>query len=257
MIPAPDLADLEVLVLGSGAPVTVVAHGLGGSTAETRPLVGGVQGTRVLYAARGHGRSPLRDGPVTYDLLGRELGHVADTYAATRAFGVSLGAGSILALLAEQPDRFARAVLFLPGALDRPRTDEAAGRVLRLADALEAGDRGRVAALVAAELPADLPGTAPYVRARTAFLLASPQLPQVLRAVPRGVPVADRTRLAGVTAEVLVLACEGDPLHPAQVARELVGVLPRARLVVFDRPGVVWRERRRLRELVTGFLDGR
>jgi len=27
--------------------------------------------------------------------------------------------------------------------------------------------------------------------------------------------------------------------------------------VVFDRPGVVWRERRRLRELVTGFLDGR
>ena len=49
---------------------------------------------------------------------------------------------------------------------------------------------------------------------------------------------------------MLLLAQEGDPLHPAQVARELAAVLPRARLVVFDRPGVVFRERERLRALV-------
>lgn len=68
-------------------------------------------------------------------------------------------------------------------------------------------------------------------------------------------PVADRSALGAVSADVLVLAQEDDDLHPAQVARELVGVLPRARLVVFDRPGVVFRERPRLRALVSAFLN--
>jgi hypothetical protein len=44
-------------------------------------------------------------------------------------------------------------------------------------------------------------------------------------------------------------------LHPAQVARDLVAVLPKARLVVFDEPGVVLRDRRRLRGLITDFLN--
>ncbi|MCW2501004.1 MAG: hypothetical protein JWN87_2680, partial [Frankiales bacterium] len=35
---------LTTLVTGSGAPVTVVAHGLGASLAETRPLLSGVAG---------------------------------------------------------------------------------------------------------------------------------------------------------------------------------------------------------------------
>jgi hypothetical protein len=33
-----------------------------------------------------------------------------------------------------------------------------------------------------------------------------------------------------------------------------VGVLPRARLVVFDQPGVVFRDRARLRGLISGLL---
>jgi hypothetical protein len=35
----------------------------------------------------------------------------------------------------------------------------------------------------------------------------------------------------------------------------LAAVLPKARLVVFDQPGVVLRERRRLRALITDFLN--
>lgn len=42
---------------GSGRPVTLFAHGLGASIAETRPLAAGVHGTRVFGHARGHGRS--------------------------------------------------------------------------------------------------------------------------------------------------------------------------------------------------------
>ena len=58
-----------------------------------------------------------------------------------------------------------------------------------------------------------------------------------------------------MTAQVLVLAQEDDALHPAQVARDLSALLPRARLVVFDRPGMLLRERTRLRELVPAALS--
>ena len=67
----------------------VAAHGLGASIAETRPLLSGVAGTRVFYAARGHGGSPLPDGPFDYDGLGRDLEQVADASGAARALGVA------------------------------------------------------------------------------------------------------------------------------------------------------------------------
>lgn len=249
---------LAQLVTGSGAPVTVAAHGLGASLAETRPLLGGVTGTRVLYAARGHGDSPLPAGPFDYDVLGEDLEQVADAHAATRALGVSMGAGALLSLLARRPDRFERVVLFLPAAIDRPRTDQAVRRVAALAAALDAGQADVVERLVLEELPEDLraqPAVAAYARTRTSYLLSCPGVAVALRALPGVTPVGDRSRLAAVSAQVLLLAQEGDPLHPAQVARDLSAVLPKARLVVFAQPGVVFRERTRLRAEVTGFLN--
>ncbi len=237
------------LVTGSGPPVTLVAHGLGASPAETRPLTGGVPGTKVFPSARGHGDVPLGADPYDYDSLGRDLEQVADECGATQALGVSMGAGALLSLLSRRPDRFARVVLLLPAALDRPRADEAA---------LEAGDARAVAAAVAAELPTDLhrlPGIPQYLDARAAYLLRSPGVAAAVRALPAATPVADRSVLAAVDADVLLVAQEGDPLHPAQVARDLAAVLPRARLVVFDRPGAVLRERARLRGLVVEALS--
>ena len=103
--------------------------------------------------------------------------------------------------------------------------------------------------LVREELPPELQQT-PYVAVRTAFLLASPGIAVAVRSLPGRTPVADRSALGGVTAQVLLLAQEEDPLHPAQVARDLAAVLPNAQLVVFDRPGVLFRERARLRALL-------
>ena len=240
------------LVTGAGDPVTVAAHGLGASVAETRPLLSGVHGRRVFYAARGHaGELPE---PFGYADLAADLLAVADEHGATRALGVSMGAGALLALLAQRPDRFERVVLFLPGAIDRPRTDDAVRRLAALAEALEAGDVAVVERLVRAELPADQQQT-PYVVARTAFLLASPGIAVGVRSLPGHPPVTDRAVLGAVTAQVLLLAQEQDPLHPAQLARDLAAVLPNAQLVVFDRPGVMFRERPRLRSLITGFLN--
>lgn len=244
------------LVTGTGDPVTVVAHGLGASLPETRPLLSGVTGRRVLYAARGH----HGDVPEPFDWtdLGRDLLSVADAYDATRALGVSMGAGALLSVLAAHPDRFERVVLFLPGALDRSRHDDAVRRLAALAEALERGDRTAVEDHVRAELPPDLralPAATSYVSNRVAFLLGSPGIAVAVRSLPAATPVADRSVLGAVSAQVLVLGQEADPLHPAQVARDLAAVLPKARLVVFDQPGVVFRERARLRALVSDFLN--
>ena len=251
------MSRLEQLVAGTGTPVTVAAHGLGASVAETRPLLSGVPGTRVFYSARGHGASPLPDGPLDYDVLGRDLEQVADEHGATRALGVSMGAGALLSLLARRPDRFERVVLFLPAAIDRPRTDEAVRRVSSLAAALDSGDPAQVEAYVLEEIPEDLRDlrvVRAYARTRAAYLTSSAGVTAALRSLPSVTPVEDRSRLAAVTAQVLLLAQEHDPLHPAQVARELAGVLPQARLVVFERPGVLFRERARLRAEITRLL---
>jgi 3-oxoadipate enol-lactonase len=248
---------VTTLVTGSGAPVAVVAHGLGASLAETRPLLSGVPGSRVFYQARGHGpAAPPRDPG--YGELAADLAAVADEHGATQALGVSMGAATLLRLLAGTPDRFAKVVLLLPAALDAARHDDAVRRVAALTGALAAGDRAAVVAAVRRELPSDLAGPAveAYVAARADFLVASPGLPALLAALPEDRPVPDRTALAAVSADVLVLAQEGDPLHPADVGRQLAAVLPRARLVVFEHPGVVFRERARLRELISSHLAG-
>lgn len=241
---------MGLTLTGSGTPVTVAAHGLGASVAETRPLLSGVPGTKVFYEARGHGGAPPPQDP-GYGELAADLQAVLDAHGATQALGVSMGAATVLRLLSQDPTRLERAVLFLPAALDRPRTDEAVRR-----SAGRAGtDPEAVEAAVRAELPTDLEGPAvtAYVRARTDFLLQC-DLEALVAALPGDVPVHDRTALAAVTADVLVLGQEGDPLHPAQVAREVAAALPRARLVVFDAPGVLFRERARLRELVSAHL---
>jgi pimeloyl-ACP methyl ester carboxylesterase len=72
-------------VVGEGSPVTVFAHGLGGSSAETRPLASRTGGTRVLLDFRGHGTSdPLVDG-WDYDLLAEDLLAVADATGPSQA----------------------------------------------------------------------------------------------------------------------------------------------------------------------------
>jgi pimeloyl-ACP methyl ester carboxylesterase len=205
-----------------------------------------VPGTKVFYEARGHGSAPLPE-QVGYDELADDLDRIATETGATQALGVSLGAHTVLRLLCRVPDRFAKAVLFLPAALDEPPV-----RREGLADALAAGDRERVLAWVRAELPADR-DTSAYAAARTSYLLSSPGLRTLLDGLTEP-PVPDLALLGTVSTDVLVLAQEGDPVHPAAVARELAAALPRASLVVFDRPGVLWTARARLRSLVLGHL---
>ncbi|HSK25288.1 MAG TPA: alpha/beta hydrolase [Jiangellales bacterium] len=248
----------EVLLTGSGSPVTVMGHGLAGSIGETRPFGSGVRGTRAFLHFRGHGATPSPVGePWSYEGLAAQLRAVADHVGASRALGVSMGAGALLALLARTPDRFGRVVLVLPGALDGPRGAGARDRFAAMAGHVEAGDVTGLAVLLRDELPAVVrgrPDAGVWTRRQAERLVGTP-VGEALRAVPDLYPVADRTVLASVHVPVLVVAQEGDRTHPASVARELGAVLPRVSVRVLPAGGVLWSHRREVRALVSGFLN--
>ena len=240
--------------LGAGAPVTVFAHGLGGSTAETRPLATRVTGTRVLLDFRGHGASGALPGGWDYDLLADDLLAVADEVGATRAVGLSLGAGALLRALSRDPERFERIVLVLPAAIDATRADGATQRLQQLGHAIDGDDPDAVAALLLGELPEEVQarrGVASLVRRRALTLVERPA------PFPRldDRPLRDRSMLARVSAPALVLAQQADPLHRLDVAEELAAALPASHLHVLPEAGVFWTAPREAQRVLADHLE--
>lgn len=257
LVTTPHGVRIEQLVTGVGDPVTVFAHGLGGSIAITRPLGSAVVGRRVFFQFRGHGRSDAPAGRWSYADLARDLRAVADLNTATRAVGVSLGAGALCRLLADSPERFDRVVFFLPAVLDEPRPLSVRARVRRLLEAISSGDAAALAAELAHELPPAERGTPAgqaYLRQRIDQLLRDGLAP-ALASLPDQVVVADRSALSAVRSPALIIACAEDELHPVEVAEQLAAVLPKATLHVYDRPGVLWTHRADLRQRISTFLN--
>jgi pimeloyl-ACP methyl ester carboxylesterase len=249
---------IEVLRTGTGRPVTVFAHGLGSSIAQTRPFGTGVAGTRVYLHFRGHGRTATPDPQTaswTYADLAAELRTAADATEATRALGVSLGSHALLSLLASTPDRFERVVFVLPAALDDRSPSEHGPE---MADLVERRDVEALARMLVAWQPTAvqaLPAVRVWAR-RRADEIAGTTLATALRELPEQVPLtAGLSPLSAVRVPALVVAQRGDPLHPVAVAERLAGALPDARLEVLEPGGVLWRDRSRLRDVVAGFLD--
>jgi pimeloyl-ACP methyl ester carboxylesterase len=253
--PLGQVGEVSFTVLGEGAPVTVFAHGLGGSRAETRPLAARVTGTRVLLDLRGHGDSgPLPDG-WDYDLLADDLSAVADATGATRAVGLSVGSGALLRLLSRRPDRFERLAMVMPAALDDGRDDGATVAIRRLGTAIDRQDADAVAALLLAELP-------PEVRARrgVALLMARRATQLVRRPAPRprsaDRPVHDRAVLRRVSAPALVIGQADDPLHALTLAAELAAALGDAELLALPAGGVFWTAAARTADALALHLSG-
>jgi pimeloyl-ACP methyl ester carboxylesterase len=250
LLPTPAGA-VEYVVTGAGIPVTVFAHGLGGSVAETRPLASAVPGTRVFLQFRSHGRSFRPMSAPAYADLADDLAAVADQVGATRALGVSMGAAALLHLVSRQPQRFDRLVFFLPAVIDQVRSATVRQSLRELAQRIETGD---VQQFVREEIPEPVResrAAREYVQIRARALAG---LAPLVRATETAVAVSDRSALSAVTAPTLVIGAVGDPLHDVQVARDLAELLPDARLEIFDAPGPVWTWRAELRQLISGFL---
>ncbi len=247
---------IEYLSTGTGQPCTVFAHGLGGTIDTTRPFGSGVAGRRVFIHLRGYGASDAGQSPWSYQAIGQDVRAVADHVRATRALGVSMGAGALCALLEETPTRFERVVFMLPAVLDRPRTDGSLDRLIQLRDLSEAGDLPGIEAYLLAEQPAqyqDTPAVRSWVTGHAKALAGVGSL-HALRALPHVVPIAERAALRQVTAEVLVVGQEADVAHPAPLARELATLFTRSHLVVLPAGGALWGHRARVRALLSDFL---
>lgn len=249
-------ADLSWTVLGAGAPVTVFAHGLGGSSIETRPLAAKVPGTRVLLDFRGHGGSPdLVDG-WCYAELAEDLLAVADAVGATRAVGLSLGAGALLRLLSQIPDRFERVAFVMPAALDRVSDGPGQSRLDRLGTAIDAAEVDAVLAILLEEVP-------PALRERSAVvrLLTRRAKALCLRPAPwprwrEDAPLAELADLGALRVPSLVVGQAGDRLHELQVARTLAGLLPCAQLLALGESGVFWNDAARMQLALAAHLTG-
>jgi len=261
MIEGPD-CGLWVETLGSGEPVTLFAHGVTSSVAELRPLAARAPGTRVLFDFRGHGHSESPPESAGYDhaSMRRDLEHVADRYEAHQAFGISMGAGAILSLLEEKPDRFERLAFFIPASIDAPNEGSPAA-FPALAHMLETYTLEEVVArTIDAPAQAPLFERRPYWRAlwRDRILrMNRVGIPRALRAYVSGTyPMKDATALKRVLAPALILGHEDDPIHDASVARRLADLLPNAMLKLWPEPLAMYDDLDSFASLIGAFLGG-
>jgi 3-oxoadipate enol-lactonase len=252
--PVSTIGGVNVVVLGDGGPVTLFAHGLGGSIAETRPLATRVEGTRVLFDFPGHGDSAELPGGWDYDLLADSLLAVADAFGATQAVGLSLGAGALLRALSRDPARFAKLAFVLPAAIDGTRRDRATDRLNVLGDAIRSSDPDAAAEFLLGELPASVRerrGIEILVRRRAAQLVVKP--------APEPAyddrPLHDRSLFVALDVPALVIGQEDDALHPLDLALELHGLLSNADLAVYPQAGVFWTAAREAQEALARHLS--
>lgn len=97
-----------------GAPVVILVHAIGTSLAMWQPQAEALsRDFRVVrYDQRGHGASPVPEGPYEIADLGRDLLLLMDRLRVERAAlcGLSLGAMTVLWVAAHAPDRVERLV---------------------------------------------------------------------------------------------------------------------------------------------------
>lgn len=228
-------ATLHVEVDGEGSPVTLLAHGLTNSCRELAMLTPMVPGTKVRFCFRGHGHSSSPERGYRFSDFARDVDAVAAAYGAENACGTSLGAGAITHLVARTPDRFAKLVLLLPAGLDRPfRYRE---RMLRTAHLID-GKSVQEAVRAILEDPDRVANydQFPFLREfdrQNLENLNTVGVPRAIRGIIEDWPLSDREDLRKVSAPTLIIAREGDPIHPAEVGRILADVMPNAELLIF------------------------
>jgi 3-oxoadipate enol-lactonase len=240
---------------GCGAPVTLVAPGLGATEGEARLPASGLPGARVVVTFGSHGEAD--DAPADYwdyGVLAGELREVADKVGARQAIGVSMGAGALVRLASEDPGRFDRLVLVQPAALDGRRSPEAVRAMRRLSDAVATGDRAALVRQLRSGLPSCCGDLGDYLDRRVTALL---RLGDALRVLPDRTPLACAESLAPVSARVLVISGVGDPLHAETVAAATSAGFKDSELHVLASPYPLLTHRPQVRALIGAFLSRR
>jgi pimeloyl-ACP methyl ester carboxylesterase len=79
-------------------------------------------------------------------------------------------------------------------------------------------------------------------------------VPRAIRETVEEEVLHDPSPLERVSAPVLIIAQEGDPLHTSEVARDLADAFPNSQLIIYPTPGDLLRDIPALVQRVAGFL---
>ena len=225
--------NLRYRVEGEG-PLAIFGHGLMGSIEQVEEnlsvldqLLARVR--LLVYDARGHGRSegPADADGYTWETLGRDMGELVRHQGEERALlgGASMGAATALWVALEQPERVRALVLVMPPPLGEPGLrGPAEKQALQVLDMLSAAVQN-FGLEKTVELARNFPGfaaTPEEGEERSRWMLK--QNPLTLAYAIRGLlqsPFHEADAYRRIRIPTLVMAHEGDGLHPARAARLL------------------------------------
>ena len=248
--------ELAVEDTGSGTPV-VWGHGLTSSMSAEAAMGMGVADLPedryrlIRYDARGHGGSGATADPAdyAYPSLAADQLALADALGLEEfvSGGMSMGTGTALHVAVAAPDRVQALVLGIPptaweGRRARGATYQDRGRVIR-----DEGMAAFVEGAMAEPLAPIFEPFADLVRAGIRDRYEDYD-PEVLAPLLTGVGGSDlpaEDAIASLRMPVLVLAWQGDPVHPEATAERLAELLPQAELVSAAslREVVTWKDR--------------
>jgi pimeloyl-ACP methyl ester carboxylesterase len=242
---------LHYVCRGPRSPVSpdliIFQHGIGGDVRQPsrflmpeRTLVR-QEDLSVIHADfRGHGESELGSAEsLTIKNLASDLGTLLDHLEIPSAIlgGISMGAAAALRLAVHHPERCRALVLCRPAWLDGPMSAEARAALSLVAELLTADD-WQLSALPALEqseilrsIEAACPDAAKSLRGQIQSVLTRPAGREYAVARLRHLPFSNGLEniardLAAVRCPSLILAAEGDPIHPFEYARQLAQFLP-------------------------------
>jgi 3-oxoadipate enol-lactonase len=186
----------------------------------------------IRYDTRGHGDSPVPDGPYSIDDLADDVVALLDRLDVARAhvIGLSLGGMTAMRLAARNPDRVDRIALLCTAASLPP----ASAWSDRAATVRAEGSVAVAAAVVQRWFTPEYLAANPAVRiAHEAMVAATPA--EGYAGCCEAIAKLDLHRdLSSISAPTLVIAGAADPATPPARLEEIVAAVPDSRLLVVD-----------------------
>lgn len=216
------------------APALVLSNSLGADLRMWDPQADALaeRFRLVRYDTRGHGQSPVPDGPYTIDHLGQDLIGLLDHLEIERAHvaGLSLGGMTGMWLGIHSPERLNRLVLLCTSArLGPPETWSDRAAVVR-AQGTEAVAEAGVGRWLTEGFRAAHPDTAAWLRD---MIAATPDAGYA--ACCGVIEHMDLTAgLESIPAPTLAIAGAQDPATPPEHAKRIAAAVPDARLELLD-----------------------
>jgi 3-oxoadipate enol-lactonase len=216
------------------APALVLSHSLGANLRMWDPQAGALASRfrLVRYDTRGHGESPVPDGPYTIDHLGQDLIALLDHLEIERAHvaGLSLGGMTALWLGIHAPERLDRLVLLCTSAQLGPRETWSERAAIVRAQGTEAVAEAGVGRWLTPGFRDAHPETAAWLRD---MICATPDA-----GYAAGCAVIEHMDLTpglpAIPAPTLVIAGAQDPATPPEHAERIAAAIPNARLEILD-----------------------